>query len=223
MTRIITATIASPFLLGAMLSGIALGQMASTPSCEQALILANGINLNIEDQKQEQASVVKLQAVLSKNPVDAKAFAAAKEDLLAFVNNGIQIRQMNQAITPRGNKATAGLAKVSENPPYILWHARSLESTRKTENADTTFVMRSQQVANAQLEELNLATSLSGNPAQDNKVLQTLAGDFAGGIMVNMQNLMDVSQPCCSAQVFLLSVDRQSHDLMLTPEVFRLP
>lgn len=112
MTRMITTTIAS-ILLGAMMSGAAVGQMVSTPACEQSLILANGINLNIEDQKQEQASVVRLQAILSKNPVDAKAFAAAKEDLLAFVNNGIQIRQMNQAITPRGNKATAGLAKVS--------------------------------------------------------------------------------------------------------------
>ncbi|KAK6819704.1 hypothetical protein PG987_016187 [Apiospora arundinis] len=161
MTRMITTTIAS-ILLGAMMSGAAVGQMVSTPACEQSLILANGINLNIEDQKQEQASVVRLQAILSKNPVDAKAFAAAKEDLLAFVNNGIQIRQMNQAITPRGNKATAGLAKV----------------------------------ANAQLEELNLSMSLSGNPAQDNKTLQTLTGDFAGGIMANMQNLMDAMAGC---------------------------
>ncbi|KAK8028706.1 hypothetical protein PG991_005762 [Apiospora marii] len=156
MTR---STTAVALLVGALLSSSALGQGMSTPACEQALILANGININIEDQKQEQASVVKLQAILSKNPVDAGAFAAAKNDLLTFVNNGIQIRQMNQAITPKGNKATAGLAKV----------------------------------ANAQLDELNLAMSLSGNPAQDNKTLQTLAGDFAGGIMVNMQNLMDVS------------------------------
>ncbi|KAK7981979.1 hypothetical protein PG996_009667 [Apiospora saccharicola] len=154
-------TTAVALLVGALLSSGALGQgMMSTPACEQALILANGININIEDQKQEQASVVKLQAILGKNPVDMNAFAAAKSDLLAFVNNGIQIRQMNQAITPKGNKATAGLAKV----------------------------------ANAQLDELNLAMSLTGKPDQDNKVLQTLAGDFAGGIMVNMQNLMDVSQ-----------------------------
>ncbi|KAK7927720.1 hypothetical protein PG985_004718 [Apiospora marii] len=159
MTR---STTAVALLVGALLSSSALGQGMSTPACEQALILANGININIEDQKQEQASVVKLQAILSKNPVDAGAFAAAKNDLLTFVNNGIQIRQMNQAITPKGNKATAGLAKV----------------------------------ANAQLDELNLAMSLSGNPAQDNKTLQTLAGDFAGGIMVNMQNLMDAMAGC---------------------------
>ncbi|KAK8042563.1 hypothetical protein PG994_013046 [Apiospora phragmitis] len=155
-------TVSIALLLGAMLSSGALGQGMSTPGCEQALILANGINLNIEDQKQEQASVVKLQAIMSKNPMDANAFAAAKDDLLTFVNNGIQIRQMNQAITPRGNKATAGLAKV----------------------------------ANAQLDELNLSMSLSGNPAQDNKTLQTLAGDFAGGIMANMQNLMDAMAGC---------------------------
>ncbi|KAK7956756.1 uncharacterized protein PG986_005978 [Apiospora aurea] len=155
-------TAAVALLLGVMLSSGALGQGMSTPVCEQALILANGINMNIADQKQEQASVVKLQAILGKNPVDAKAFDSARSDLLTFVNNGIQIRQMNQAITPTGNKATAGLAKV----------------------------------ANAQLEELGLAMSLSGDPGKDNKVLQTLAGDFAGGIMVNMQNLMDAMAGC---------------------------
>ncbi|KAK8051424.1 hypothetical protein PG993_002809, partial [Apiospora rasikravindrae] len=157
MARLTTAAV---LLLGVMLSSGAFGQGMSTPVCEQALILANGINMNIADQKQEQATVVKLQAILGKTPVDTRAFATAKSDLLAFVNNGIQIRQMNQAITPAGNKATEGLVKV----------------------------------ANAQLEELNLAMSLSGDPAKDDKVLQTLAGDFAGGIMVNMQNLMDVSQ-----------------------------
>lgn len=120
-------TTAVALLVGSLLSsGGALGQGMSTPACEQALILANGININIEDQKQEQASVVKLQAILGKNPVDAGAFAAAKNDLLTFVNNGIQIRQMNQAITPNGNKATAGLAKVSTCPNfaclYLLSH-----------------------------------------------------------------------------------------------------
>lgn len=116
MARFATAV---ALLVGALLSSRARGQGMSTPACEQALILANGININIEDQKQEQASVVKLQAILSKNPVDAGAFAAAKNDLLAFMNNGIQIRQMNQAITPRGNKATAGLAKVSCHYPTM--------------------------------------------------------------------------------------------------------
>lgn len=41
-----------------------------------------------------------------------EAFKTAKSGLLTFVNNGITIRQMNQAIMPVGNPATAGLQTV---------------------------------------------------------------------------------------------------------------
>ncbi|KAH7350048.1 hypothetical protein B0T11DRAFT_343205 [Plectosphaerella cucumerina] len=43
-------------------------------------------------------------------------------------------------------------------------------------------------VANAQLTELRKSSSLTGNPATDMPVLQSLQQDFAGGIMQNQKN-----------------------------------
>ncbi|ORY64819.1 uncharacterized protein BCR38DRAFT_342033 [Pseudomassariella vexata] len=133
---------------------------AGSPACEAALILANGININIMDQKQEQQALAAVDTALKQTPVDMNQFNAAKATLLTFVNNGIAIREMNQQITPLGNAATGGLAKV----------------------------------ANAQLEELGLTMSLTGNPQQDAPTVATLQKDFAGGVMQNMQNMMDVSE-----------------------------
>ena len=81
--------------------------------CAAAQILAQGIAKNIEDQKNEKLALAQVSNVLQQAPVDANAFAAAKANLLTFVNNGIAIRQANQAIAPLGNKAEAGLAIVS--------------------------------------------------------------------------------------------------------------
>jgi hypothetical protein len=52
----------------------------------------------------------------------------------------------------------------------------------------------SRQVANAQLTELRKSSSLTGNPATDMPVLQSLQQDFAGGIMQNQKNQQAVSQ-----------------------------
>ena len=87
------------------------GQTA--PNCAGAAILAQGIALNIADQKQEQAALAQVNTVLQTNPVDMAQFATAKSNLLTFVNNGIAIRQANQIITPPGSKATMGIAVVS--------------------------------------------------------------------------------------------------------------
>lgn len=133
------------------------------PTCAQAMILAQGIALNIQDQQQELATANQLMSILSTQPVNAQAYATSRTALLQFVNNGIAIRQSNQLITPAGNKAQAGVATV----------------------------------ANAQLTELQLSTSLTAAGTDDvagnMKIVQTLQGDFSGGIMQNMKNMADVS------------------------------
>lgn len=43
-------------------------------------------------------------------------------------------------------------------------------------------------VANAQLSELQKVAGLTGNPAQDMPVVQSLMMDFSGGIKKNMEN-----------------------------------
>lgn len=133
------------------------------PRCAQAAILAQGIMLNIADQQQELSTANQMAQMLQGGQVNQQQWAASRDDLLRFVNNGIAIREMNQLITPAGNTATAGVAKV----------------------------------ANAQLEELNLATSLtpqgSDNVQGNAQVVRTLQMDFSGGIQQNMKNMADVS------------------------------
>ncbi|KAM0270230.1 hypothetical protein ACHAQH_009512, partial [Verticillium albo-atrum] len=144
-------------LLAAM-SRLASCQAAGSADCQRAILLAEGIQLNINDQKNEVSSLTAVSNALNAN--DQARFKTAKTDLLGFVNSGIEIRRMNQAIAPSNNKAVAGLAIV----------------------------------ANAQLDELNLSNSLSGDPANRNADLQTietLKADFAGGIKQNMQNMAD--------------------------------
>lgn len=84
----------------------------SQKDCAAATILAIGIAMNIVDQKNEQAALAQVKTSLSTTPVDMAAFGTAKTNLLTFVNNGITIRQMNQAIMPVNSPATAGLATV---------------------------------------------------------------------------------------------------------------
>lgn len=133
------------------------------PACAQAMILAQGIALNIQDQQQELATANQLMTILSTQPVNTQAYTTSRTALLQFVNNGIAIRQSNQLITPAGNKAQAGVATV----------------------------------ANAQLTELMLSSSLTAAGTDDvagnMKIVQTLQGDFSGGIMQNMKNMADVS------------------------------
>lgn len=86
---------------------------ADGDACIAAKALADGIQSNIDLQTGEQASVEKVKAAVSQNPVDQAAFTAAKTQLLDFVNAGIGARENNQAIAPEGNAAIAGLAVVS--------------------------------------------------------------------------------------------------------------
>lgn len=92
---------------------------ADGDGCIAAQALADGIQSNIDLQTGEQASVEKVKAAVSQNPVDKAAFTAAKSQLLDFVNAGISARQNNQAIAPQGNAAIAGLATVSVNALMI--------------------------------------------------------------------------------------------------------
>lgn len=102
-------------LLVAISGTLAQTTLAQGPSteCAKAVILSQGIALNIEDQRQEQAALAQVNQTLQTSPVNMMEFQAAKSNLLSFVNNGIAIREMNQLITPAGNKATAGIAIVS--------------------------------------------------------------------------------------------------------------
>lgn len=86
---------------------------ADGDGCIAAQALADGIKSNIDLQTGEQASVEKVKAAVSQNPVDMAAFTAAKSQLLDFVNAGISARENNQAIAPADNAAVAGLGVVS--------------------------------------------------------------------------------------------------------------
>jgi hypothetical protein len=101
-------------------------------NCLAATILAQGIALNIADQKNEQAALSTVKTLLTATPVDSVAFASAKANLLNFVNNGIAIRQMNQLITPPGNGAILGIAIVSISTDLVIeWHLQWRDRLRK--------------------------------------------------------------------------------------------
>lgn len=143
------------------------------PTCAQAMILSQGIALNIADQQQELATANQLMTILSANPVDTAAYGAARTNLLKFVNNGIAIRQMNQLITPPQNKATAGVAIVANAQLTELGLSTNLTMTG-TDN-------------------------LAGNMA----IVKMLQMNFAGGIQQNMKNMADVSKSMiCQTRIF---------------------
>lgn len=170
------AAAAAPMLAAAapvpMASGAAAAAAAAAPSaaaatadpaCAQAMILAQGIALNIQDQQQELATANQLMSILSTQPVNTQAYTTSRTALLQFVNNGIAIRQSNQLITPAGNKAQAGVATVA--------------------NAQLTELMLTS----------SLTAAGTDDVAGNMKIVQTLQSDFSGGIMQNMKNMADVS------------------------------
>lgn len=121
MTPFITLLAALAAITSPLVQAVPMPQAvaAAQQNCAAAQILAQGIAENIEDQKNEQKALAQVVQVLQQVPVDANAFAAAKANLLTFVNNGIAIRQANQAIAPLGNKAEGGLAIVSSLDPVV--------------------------------------------------------------------------------------------------------
>lgn len=87
---------------------------SSGTTCSAAVAaLAQGIKANIAVQNNEVAAVSSLGAMLNESPVDTTLFAAGQASLLGFVKQGIAVRQNNQAITPAGSSAIAGLATVA--------------------------------------------------------------------------------------------------------------
>ncbi|KAK2606664.1 hypothetical protein N8I77_005398 [Diaporthe amygdali] len=99
---------------------------ADGDACIAAQALADGIQSNIDLQTGEQASVEKVKAAVSQNPIDQAAFTAAKSQLLDFVNAGISARENNQAIAPAGNAAVDGLGIVQNAQAEELNLAQSL-------------------------------------------------------------------------------------------------
>jgi hypothetical protein len=137
---------------------------SGTPCAPAVMALASGIQANIADQNNELNTVTALGFILAQNPLDTTLYAATQGSLLGFVTKGIAIRENNQKIAPPGNAAIPGLAIV----------------------------------AMAQMAELNLTLSLAiGGNGTDvvaaNATVQTLKGDFMGGIVQNMKNLAAVS------------------------------
>lgn len=166
---------------------------ADGDACIAAQALADGIQSNIDLQTGEQASVEKVKAAVSQDPVDMAAFTAAKSQLLDFVNAGISARENNQAIAPEGNAAIDGLGIVGVTRLSIGRFSASHALTIWTLLTDHA----SHQVQNAQSEELNLVQSLVG-AASDLDIVSQLETDFAGGIKQNQQNAADVSAPLLS-------------------------
>ncbi|PMD44762.1 hypothetical protein L207DRAFT_509439 [Hyaloscypha variabilis F] len=131
------------------------------------MALASGIQSNIADQNNELATVSALGNVLAQSPIDMTLYSATQASLLNFVNKGIAIRENNQKIAPPGNGAIAGLATV----------------------------------AMAQMTELNLTMSLviaanGTDVAKANQTVESLKGDFKGGIVQNMKNLAAATAGC---------------------------
>lgn len=162
------------------------GDSNNGDACIAAQALADGIQSNINLQRGEQASLARVKdAVSGGDLVDLVAFAAAKQQLLDFVNAGIAVRTNNQLIAPGVNAALAGLGVVS-----------SPEGKRSVFCFATRWPMLTSvayfQVQQAQAEELALATALAGN-ANDLAIIDQLEKDFAGGIQQNEQNALDVS------------------------------
>lgn len=117
---------------------------ADGDGCIAAQALADGIQSNIDLQTGEQASVEKVKAAVSQNPVDTAAFTAAKSQLLDFVNAGISARENNQAIAPQGNAAIAGLATVSvaDGPPPMRPISMAVVEPDGTPLADLLYFAR---------------------------------------------------------------------------------
>lgn len=85
------------------------------PACSAEVNgLISGIEINILAQQGERNASEALQVIESQNPVNLTAFAAGKAVLVNNILFGMTIRRYNQLITPAGNAALAGLAKVRD-------------------------------------------------------------------------------------------------------------
>lgn len=165
----LTAAVPTGLHLTASLpAGVLVARQAAQPTaadanCAQAMILAQGIAVNIADQQQELATANAMATQLMAKTVDPNAWASSRTSLLQFVNNGIAIREANQLITPQQNKAAAGTAIVANAQLGELNLATGLTATG------------------------------GDNVAANMKSIQMLQMGFSGGIMQNMKNMADVS------------------------------
>ncbi|EFQ35294.1 hypothetical protein CGRA01v4_05811 [Colletotrichum graminicola] len=98
--------------------------------CNNAKLLAEGIDKNIAAQKQEQADVAAVKDVVNKDNVNAAQFDEAKKKFLNTIQSGIDIRKNNQQIAGANNAASAGLAKVANAQAKELSQAQSLKGSK---------------------------------------------------------------------------------------------
>ncbi|RAL59009.1 hypothetical protein DID88_009038 [Monilinia fructigena] len=107
---------AQPSTLATEMYGLSVHQVmdvANEPPSKAASTTPAGAKSTGTDQRNEQAAVTAMGYILQESPLNASMFDAAKTSLMNFVSKGIAIRENNQKITPEGNAATAGLAKVA--------------------------------------------------------------------------------------------------------------
>jgi len=141
-------------------------------NCLAATILAQGIALNIADQKNEQAALSTVKTLLTATPVDSVAFASAKANLLNFVNNGIAIRQMNQLITPPGNGAILGIAIVAKAQLTELGLSSNLTGTPTIDNPNVA-ALEADFAEGIEQNIKNMAAATAGCPASTTGVVMT--------------------------------------------------
>ncbi|KAI9159175.1 hypothetical protein HJFPF1_07183 [Paramyrothecium foliicola] len=92
--------------------------------CQRVYLLAEGIQMNINVQNNELATVNTVGIAV--NNGDQAAFQQQRNLLLNFVNTGIQVRQMNQLIAPPGSLAFNGLTLVANAQLQELNQVNSL-------------------------------------------------------------------------------------------------
>lgn len=98
----------------ALLTALILPFLASATKrpCSQAEIaLATGIHLNIQGQYAEYNGTLRVISVETTQPGDLLAFSLAKGSLQSDIQAGMNLRQFNQQIAPKGNPAIPGLKK----------------------------------------------------------------------------------------------------------------
>ncbi|KAK1998625.1 hypothetical protein LX36DRAFT_748918 [Colletotrichum falcatum] len=98
--------------------------------CNAAKKLADGIDQNIQVQKQEQTDVAAVKDIVNTDSVNSAKFDEAKKKFLTTIQKGIDIRKSNQEIAGTNSPAAAGLAKVADAQAKELSLAQGLKGNK---------------------------------------------------------------------------------------------
>nr|POE80048.1 hypothetical protein CFP56_08114 [Quercus suber] len=129
-------------------------QHAKPPCSANVIALATGIHLNIQGQYGEYNATATI-ADLEAQGANSTAFLIAKGKLLADIQEGMNLRQFNQQIAPRGNAALPGLAKYQTAQRAEAALAQGLTGVR-SQDAAALATLKSDITSGIQLNENNL-------------------------------------------------------------------